>query len=224
MAVTMDEVAARAGVSRAAVSFALRNSPKVSAAQRAHIERIAAELGYRRNINASRLASGSTGTIGLVFSDLHNVLYAEVLDGIADGLADGSEQLLLASGFHDPARERAAVEAFLSHRVDGMALLGSQLPGEEIQQLAREAPTVVAGRRVHGVDWVTVDDTAGAALATEHLIALGHRRIGHIDGGSGAGAALRREQFTATMRRHRLSRGPRWLPAITPSREAAPQR
>ena len=102
MAVTMDDVAARAGVSRAAVSFALRNSP---------------------NINASRLASSSTGTIGVVFSDLHNLLFADALDGFAGGLAGGSEQMLLASGFHDPTRERAAVESLLSHRVDGIALL-----------------------------------------------------------------------------------------------------
>jgi len=142
----------------------------------------------------------------VVFSDLHNALYAEMLDGLAGALQDGSEQLLLASGFHDPDRERAAVEAFLSHRVDGLALLGSQLPAEEIQRLARETPTVIAGRPVDGVDWVTVDDVAGAALATEHLIALGHRRIAHIDGGTGAGGALRREQFLAAMREHGLGR------------------
>ena len=87
-----------------------------------------------------------------------------------------------------------------------MALLGSQLSASEIQQLASEIPTVIAGRRVDGVDWVTVDDAVGATLATEHLIALGHRRIAHIDGGHGAGAALRREQFLATMREHRLAR------------------
>jgi len=206
VAVTMDDVAARAGVSRAAVSFALRNSPKVSAAQRAHIAQVAAELGYRPNVNASRLASSSTGTIGVVFSDLHNLLYADALDGFAGALADSAEQMLLASGFHDPTRERAAVESFLSHRVDGIALLGSQLPVADIQQLAREVPTVVAGRRVDAVDWVAVDDTAGATLATEHLISLGHRRIAHIDGGGGAGAALRREQFLTTMRSHRLTR------------------
>jgi DNA-binding LacI/PurR family transcriptional regulator len=152
IAVTQDDVAARAGVSRAAVSFALRNSPKVSAAQRAHIRRVADELGYRPNVNASRLASSSTGTIGVVFSDLHNTLYAEALDGFAENLAHGSGQMLLASGFHDPLRERAAVESFLSHRVDGVALRGSQLSVNEIQQLAKEVPTVVAGRRVSGVD------------------------------------------------------------------------
>jgi DNA-binding LacI/PurR family transcriptional regulator len=206
VAATMDDVAARAGVSRAAVSLALRNSPKVSAARRAQILEVAAELGYRPNINASRLAKAKTGTIGVVFSDLHNPLYAEMLDGLAAALHDRPEQLLLASAFHDPDRERAAVDAFLSHRVEGLALLGSQLPPVDIRQLARETPTVVAGRRIDGVDWVAVDDAAGAALATEHLIALGHRRIAHIDGGDAAGAALRREQFLTTMREHRLTR------------------
>ena len=206
MAVTMDDVAARAGVSRAAVSMALRNSPEGLPARRAQILQVAAELGYRPNINASRLARTRTGTIGVVFSDLHNALYAEMLDGLAAALQDAPEQLLLASGFHDPDRERAAIEAFLSHRVDGLALLGSQLPAADIQQLALETPTVIAGRRVEGIDSVTVDDAAGAALATEHLIALGHRRIAHIDGGNGAGAALRREQFLTTMREHRLTR------------------
>ena len=205
MSVTMDDVAARAGVSRAAVSMALRNSPKVSAARREQILQVAAELGYRPNINASRLARTRTGTIGVVFS-IYTTRSTPRCSTGSPALRGEPEQLLLASGFHDPDRERAAVEAFLAHRVDGLALLGSQLSASEIQQLASEVPTVIAGRRVEGVNWVTVDDAVGASLATEHLIALGHRRIAHIDGGHGAGAALRREQFLATMREHRLAR------------------
>lgn len=203
---TMDDVAAHAGVSRAAVSLALRNSPKISAARRAQILEVVAELGYRPNVNASRLARTSTGTIGVVFADLHNSLYAEMLDGLAPATQSGPEQLLLASAFHDADRERAAINAFLSLRVEGLALLGSHLPPEEIQQLSRDTPTVVAGRRVQDVDWVTVDDAAGATTATEHLIALGHRCIAHIDGGSGGGASLRREHFLSTMRRHGLTK------------------
>jgi DNA-binding LacI/PurR family transcriptional regulator len=206
VAVTMDDVAARAGVSRAAVSLALQDSPKVSPARRAHIRQVAAELGYRPNSNASRLAKAKTGTIGVVLSDLHNALYAEMVDGLAAGLGDGPEHLLFATGFRDAGRERAAIESFLSYRVDGMALLGSGLPPEEIQRLAGETPTVVVGRRIDAVDCVSVDDATGAALATEHLIGLGHRRIAHVDGGSGAGSELRRDEFLATMRRHRLAR------------------
>ena len=202
----MDDVAARAGVSRAAVSLALQDSPKVSPARRAQIRQVAAELGYRPNSNASRLAKSRTGTIGVVLADLHNTLFAEMVDGLAAGLGDGPEQLLFATGFRDVRRERAAVESFLSHRVDGVVLLGSGLPIEEIQRLAQETPTIVVGRRVVGVDCVSVDDAAGAALATEHLLELGHRRIAHVDGGTGAGAALRSAEFLATMRRHGLGR------------------
>ena len=122
------------------MSLALSNSPKVSAARRADILRVAAELGYRPNSNASRLARARTGTIGVVFSDLHNALYAEMLDGLAAALQGAPEQLLLASGFHDPERERAAVEAFLSHRVDGLALLGSQLSDSDIQRARSTRP------------------------------------------------------------------------------------
>jgi DNA-binding LacI/PurR family transcriptional regulator len=68
------------------VSLALRNSPKVSPARRAQILQVAADLGYRPNINASRLARPRTETIGVVFSDLHNALYAEMLDGLASAL------------------------------------------------------------------------------------------------------------------------------------------
>lgn len=205
MSATMDDVAARAGVSRASVSLALRHSPKISASRRAEIQRVAAELGYRPNANASRLARTSTGTIGVVLSDLHNSLFAEMVDGLAAAFEADSEQLLIASGFHHKDRERAAVESFLSLRIDGLALMGSQLPAEEIQQVAKEIPTVIAGRGVEGVDSVSVDDVVGAALATEHLIALGHQRIAHIDGGEGAGAGLRREAFLETMARHRLA-------------------
>lgn len=205
MSATMDDVAARAGVSRASVSLALRHSPKISPARRAEIQRVAAELGYRPNANASRLARTKTGTIGVVLSDLHNSLFAEMVDGLAAALEGEPEQLLIASGFHDKVRERAAVESFLSLRVDGLALMGSQLPAEEIQRVAQEIPTVIAGRKVEGVDSVSVDDVAGASLATEHLIALGHRRIAHIDGGEGAGAQLRRGAFLDTMARHGLA-------------------
>lgn len=205
MSATMDDVAARAGVSRASVSLALRHSSKISPARRAEIQRVAAELGYRPNANASRLARTRTGTIGVVLSDLHNSLFAEMVDGLAAALEGEPEQLLIASGFHDKARERAAVESFLSLRVDGLALMGSQLPAEEIQRVAQETPTVIAGRRVEGVDSVSVDDVTGATLAAEHLIALGHQRIAHIDGGEGAGAQLRREAFLDTMARHGLA-------------------
>src|SRR5439155_17593191 len=204
VAVTLEDVAARAGVSRALVSLALRNSPKVAEGSRQRVLAAAAELGYRPNLHARRLASTRSDTFGILLSDLHNPLFAEILDGLDTSTRGGPEQLLLASGFRDPERERAAVDSFLAHRVDGIVLIGCQLPAAEIQGLARSTPTIAAGRHVRGVDSVFIDDALGTRLATEHLISIGHQRIAHVDGGKGAGSATRRRSYADTMRAHNL--------------------
>ena len=204
MAITLDDVAARAGVSRALVSMALHGSPRVAARSRERVLAAAEELGYRPNLNARRLASARTDTVGVPISDLHNPLFAEILDGLAAAMGGHPEQLILASGFRDPARKAAAVESFLAHRVDAIVLIGTQMPSSQIHAYARLIPTVVVGRRIRGVDSVTIDDQTGARLVTEHLISLGHRNVAHIDGGAGAGAAARRRAYADTMRAHGL--------------------
>lgn len=200
MPVTLEDVAAHAGVSRALVSLALRDSPRVAKQSRERALAAAAELGYRPNLNARRLASARTDTFGVLISDLHNPLFAEILDGLAEGMNGVPEELLLASGFRDPKKEAAAMESFLAHRVDAIVLVGVQVPSSEIQALAGAVPTVVVGRRIRGVDSVVIDDRLGARLVTEHLITLGHRRIAHVDGGKGAGSADRRRAYMDTMR------------------------
>jgi DNA-binding LacI/PurR family transcriptional regulator len=100
-------------------------------------------------------------------------------------------------------------------RFDGstflIVVIGSRLSASEIQALARITPTVVARQRIRGVDCVFVDDALGARLLTEHLISLGQRRIAHLDGGKGAGAAPRRRSYTDTMRAHGLGQSIRNL-------------
>lgn len=193
--VTMDEIAARAGVSRGAVSLALRESAKISAKTTEHILTVARDLGYRPNLNASRLARRDFSTFGLLVSDLHNPIMADILDGFVLTDPDVGYETHLASGFNSVDRERAMVESFLSHRVKGIVLIGSLLPSEEIRALARIVPVVAVGRRIDGVDSVLVNDEVGGRLAAEHLLSLGHRHIGHIDGGTGAGALRRRAAF-----------------------------
>jgi DNA-binding LacI/PurR family transcriptional regulator len=202
--VTLDDVAARVGVSRALVSMALRGSSRVAAHTRERVIAAAEELGYRPNLNARRLASARTDTVGVLIYDLHNPLFAEILDGLAAAMGGHPEQLILASGFRDPARETAAVESFLAHRVDAIVLIGTQMPSAEIHAYARSAPTVVVGRHIRGVDSVITDNATGARLVTEHLISLGHRNVAHIDGGTGLGAIARRRAYADTMRAHGL--------------------
>jgi DNA-binding LacI/PurR family transcriptional regulator len=174
----------------------------VSAATRARISAAADELGYRPNLNARRLASRRSGTLGVMLTDLHNPVYAEILDGIAD--EDEPHQLLLATGFRDRARERAGMGFLVAQQVEGILVAGSLCTNEEIRHLAKQVPVVVIGRKVSDVDSVLVDDALGLRQAVEHLLGLGHEGIAHIDGGRGAGSARRRRSYQDTMSAHGL--------------------
>lgn len=202
----MDDVARRAGVSRALVSMALRGSERVSAVSRTAVLQAADELGYRPNLIARNLASKRTRTIGLVVNDLHNPYFPGIADGIKRAADRLGYRLLLNSAFLDDGDEIAALDTFVDFQVDGIILAGSRADFCEIERAATTVPVVVASRPADTdlVDTVNNDDRLGATMAVEHLIELGHRRICHIDGGSGAGAMQRRDGYEATMRRHGL--------------------
>lgn len=193
--VTMDDIAARVGVSRATVSLAMRRSPKISAKRADEILLVARQMGYFPNVNASRLARASQSSFGVLLADLHNPIMAEILDGFAPAGEGEAPDIYLASGFNDVVRERASLDSFLAHRVAGVVLVGSQLDAPQIQALAAAVPTVAVGREVPGVDCVLSNSRLGGRLVADHFLALGHRRAAHIDGGSGAGARERKEAF-----------------------------
>jgi DNA-binding LacI/PurR family transcriptional regulator len=194
---TLEDVARRAGVSRALVSLALRNSTRVAATTRQLIWEAAADLGYRPNLAARNLASRRTATIGVLLNDLHNPFFAQVYDGIAQAADEATHQLLLTTAQNRRAGEREAIESMREHRVDGMVLVGPRLPSSEIAELAKQLSITVVGRvvRDHSVDCVTNDDALGARMAVQHLHQLGHVNVAHIDGGNGAGAQARRIGF-----------------------------
>lgn len=203
---TMDDVARRAGVSRALVSLALRDSPKVSAASRRAVADAAAELGYRPNLIARHLASKQTRMLGLVINDLHNPYFPGVADGVKRASDSRGYRVLLQSAFLDEVTERAALDTFIDYRVDGIILTGARMPATLIERAAKSVAIAVVSRPMRSslVDTINNDDHLGAVLATRHLIELGHRHICHIDGGLGAGAAQRLAGYEATMLEHGL--------------------
>lgn len=204
----MEDVAARAGVSRALVSLALNDSPRVADTSKAAILAAAQALGYRPNLAARNLASHRTSTIGVLLNDLHNPFFAEVFDGIAAAASDVDQKLLLTTGLNVSSGERRAINSMIEHRVDGIILVGTRIASAEIARIAQAVPTVILGRTVRDqrVDCVTNHDAEGARIAVEHLVALGHNDIAHIDGGAGAGAAARRGGFEKACREHGLER------------------
>lgn len=211
---TIIDVAKRAGTSKSLVSLVLRGSAKVSEAKRRAVLEAAAELDYRPNAAARSLAQRRTNTIGVMLSDLHNMFFAEVLDGIDGRAREQGFRSLINTGYRAPGREAEAIEALLELRTEGLILAGPRLSAAKIMEASRAVPIVLVSRasRAERVDCVLGDDHAGAALAVEHLIALGHRRIAHVDGGRGAGAAGRRRGYERTMRLHGLGE---WIRVAT---------
>jgi DNA-binding LacI/PurR family transcriptional regulator len=205
----MDDVARLAGVSRALVSLVMHDSPKVSEGSRQAVLAAAGQLGYRPNLIARNLASKRTHTLGLLINDLNNPYFPGLVDGIRSAVLHSGYRVLLSSTFASED-DTMPLDWLIDFRVDGLVLTGTRIDAAAIERAARAVPTVVVSWPLEGipvdipVDMVNNDDRRGAELAVEHLIALGHRHICHIDGGNAASSPLRRAGYEATMCRHGL--------------------
>ncbi|WP_401000895.1 LacI family DNA-binding transcriptional regulator [Agromyces sp. GXQ0307] len=182
--VGIEEVAKLAGVSTATVSRALSGRGHVSPASKAKVVDAAAQLGYVVSSNASSLASGRTRNVGVVIPFLNRWFFSSVLEGAQQALLRHGYDVTLYNLSGD-GRERSSVfEHFLlRQRVDAVVAVSLELTEHEVQRLHElRKPLVGVGGPILGVRTLTIDDAAVARLATEHLIALGHRRIAHIGG------------------------------------------
>jgi DNA-binding LacI/PurR family transcriptional regulator len=205
---TIIDVAAHAGVSKSVVSRVMRADPAVSPARREAVLVAAHALGYRPNAVARSLVLRRSFNVGVIISDLHNLFFAEILDGIAAAAAACGYKVLITAGNLDQTAESGALETLLQLRTDGIILAGSRLSPAAVRAASRAVPIalVTTGIRAPGVDTIATDDVKGAWLAVEHLVGLGHARIAMVDGGAGAGSDERRRGYGAAMHQFGLGR------------------
>lgn len=178
---TIQDVARAAGVGVGTVSRVLNNSPKVDPATRERVLRAIAELDYVPSPIARRLSTGRTGAIGVVAPYVTAPAAVERLRGIQAALSHTSYDLI-AFNIETPERRRAVLSSLArGDRVDGLIVVTLSPTDEEVSWMERSSLPVVLvdgyHRRLHRV---VVDDVKGGRLATEHLIALGHRRTAYI--------------------------------------------
>jgi DNA-binding LacI/PurR family transcriptional regulator len=203
--VTMEDVAARAGVSRALVSIVFRGVPGASDETRARVLAAARELDYRPDTRASRLGRGRTRMLGVTFAVGHT-FHGEVL-GSLYAQADRAGYEVVLSGVTPERSDADAVDNLLAERCEALLLVGSGLPASAMGRLAERMPVVSLlrpVRRAGSVGVVRTDDAAGLRLAVAHLRSLGHERIALLDGGRAAGAAERRQGYQCGMRANPL--------------------
>ncbi|MBB4635045.1 substrate-binding domain-containing protein [Longimicrobium terrae] len=194
MSITIRDVAERAGVSVTTVSRALNGTGPVSPDVRRRVEAASSELRYVPHGTARSLITRRTDVFGVVLPDLFGEFFSEVIRGM-DPRAQERGYHLLLSGSHDGRREIEFAVGAMRGRVDGMIVMSPGVSGARLEGcLPPDVPVVLLNCDVSGTAFsaINVDNYGGALAMTRHLMAMGHRRVGMINGAEGNFDALER--------------------------------
>ena len=181
---TIEDVAHAAGVSVATVSRALRGLPNVAVSTRARIEEVARGLNYRPDPNASRLATGRSRAVAVVVPFINSWYFANIIAGVEAVCTDGGYDVLVLTTPSAATRSDAVAGPIgLDRRVDGMIFVEVALGHDDIAEFERLGVAVVTmGQRIDAFPSINVDNVAIGRIAGQHLVGLGHRRIGVVAG------------------------------------------
>ena len=232
--VTLNDIAAGCAVSRATVSLVLRGSPLVNRHTRARVEQELLRQGYVYNRAAANLRRRTSSSIALVLNDLANPFFAEFAAGVDQALGEAGFVTLLGCTGESATREQHVLGSLLEHGPGGIIL--SPAEHSRVQDVlavvGARAPLLLFNRELDGSlpqfahwDQLMLDNQHGARLATEHLIARGHRRIaffgGHLDSSP---CRQRHAGYVAALQAAGLPAESRWRIECAPTRLEAAHR
>ena len=211
---TVTDVALLAGVSISTVSRILNGNIRVASDKRQAVEAAIQKLQFHPNLSARSLRSGSTKTVGVLTQELESLYFTAGAQGVEEGLTGSGFAPLVVPGHWNPKEELDRARLLMSRKVDAIIILGGTLSDEQVIEIARHLPTAITGRQLiaPNVFAFGFDQAAGGAMATRHLIELGHRRIAHISGPSAHVDAIeRKEGYLNAHREAQLSVDPRLI-------------
>eukprot|EP01037_Dinobryon_pediforme_P006459 gene6459-6526_t len=195
--VTIVDIAEAAGVSRAAVSLVLRDKPGVGPEARLRVRRAMRDLGYVYNRGAANLRQSRSSVVGMIINDLANPFFAQLAMGIDRALQISGVMPFMANTAENVVRQSELIRSMREHGAVGLIICPAlDTDPDELAELARDFPLVLAVRRIAGSRMATAasENERGALAATRHLLSLGHRRIAFLGGRDRA--IIRQERFS----------------------------
>lgn len=221
--VTLADVAADAGVSKATVSMVLNDRPLVAEKTRIRVRESLERTGYVYNSAAASLRKGQTFAVGTIVTTLTNPYFAEFTESFQAELDDRGLDVLLGVSGDDAVRQRRLLRSMAGRRVDGIVMVPAQhTPAQDV--IAIETPMLMLARHVPGlnVDYVGGDNTRGIHDATQHLLETHHcTRLAFFGGNVGSSRHERSSGFAAALSEHGIAVPDEWLPYCASDRRMA---
>ena len=199
--VTTLDIAKLAGVSKAAVSYALNGTGSVSPEVTKKIHEIASQLGYKPNRLAAATRTGRTNTIGLVLPDLTNPFFPALAQSVQSAAHQHGYSVFLVDPQNSADEELKGIERLEEHSIDG--LIWCPLDDNSALKGKHSFPIVIIDRPLKGFDSVFADSFKGGQLQGEYLLQNGHREIGILSGPDRSPSAReRRKGLLSVVKRH----------------------
>ena len=196
--VTTLDIAEKAGVTKATVSYALNGTGSVSSELTKKIRRIADELGYRTNRLAVATRTGQTKTIGLVLPDLTNPFFPALAQAVQSAARQKGYSVFLVDCQNRIDEEDKGLDLLVEHSIDG--LIWCPTEDHSVAKFKPPFPTVIIDRPIDGFDSVYADSYRGGQLQGEYLLKNGHKNIGVLSGPERSPSAIsRREGLYSTV-------------------------